>query len=379
MSRAGLLTASVVLALVAACMAALLAVLLMSHNNPASAQSTTAVPGTTITVNTEEDESNTDGDCSLREAITAANTNTAVDGCAAGSARERDAILFSLGQEATIVLGSKLPTITDTSGLTINGGRQAKIVVSGDGKVQVFSARKDAKLALKNLTVADGFADTNGPNSGIGGGIENRGGTLTVTRSTFSGNNAVSLGGGIANINGGTLKVINSTFSGNRSGTAGGGVLNDGELKVSYSTFSGNAAEFVGGGINNANDKAATVRLRNTVLANSTNGNINNVCAGGQCRGTITDGGYNISDDSSFRFTDRTSKTDTDPKLDPNGLQNNGGPTETIALLEGSPAINAIPEGTNGCGTTIKTDQRGVSRPQGTMCDTGAFEKVLQR
>jgi hypothetical protein len=65
----------------------------------------------------------------------------------------------------------------------------------------------------------------------------------------------------------------------------------------------------------------------------------------------------------------------TDPLLDPKGLQNNGGPTQTIKLIKGSPAIDAIPKGTNGCGTEIKTDQRGVKRPQGKGCDIGAFEK----
>ena len=47
--------------------------------------------------------------------------------------------------------------------------------------------------------------------------------------------------------------------------------------------------------------------------------------------------------------------------------------------MNGSPAINAIPKATNGCGTEVKTDQRGVKRPQGSGCDTGAFEKKVHR
>lgn len=361
------------LCLLAAALAATIVVLMAMSVDPAKA----AVPGTTITVNTNEDESNTNGDCSLREAIKAANTNSAVDGCTAGSATRRDAIRFSLGEQATIVLVSKLPKITEASGLTINGGREAQITVSGDGKVRVFSEGKEAKLALANLTVADGFADTEDHGTGTsgvpGGGIANQGGNLKVTHCTFSGNNAVLGGGGIANINGGTLRVINSTFYANRS-IVGGAILNGARLKVSYSTFSGNDAEFGGGGILNGNRKAATIRLSNTVLANNINGNIVNVCAGDQCLGTITDSGYNISDDLSFRFTDPTSKSNTNPKLDPQGLQSNGGPTKTIALLKASPAVDYVPIGENGCGTIVESDQRWVQRPQGERCDSGAYE-----
>lgn len=59
-------------------------------------------------------------------------------------------------------------------------------------------------------------------------------------------------------------------------------------------------------------------------------------------------------------------------------MQNNGGPTQTIALEQGSPAIDAIPVGVNGCGTTITTDQRGITRPQGSGCDIGAVEVERQ-
>ena len=106
-----LATTASIAVLAAGCLVVLLA------TQPAKA----AVSGTTITVNTRLDQSNIIGHCSLREAIRAANTNSAVDGCEAGSATKRDEIRFSLGQQATIVLASKLPTITDPSGLTIDG------------------------------------------------------------------------------------------------------------------------------------------------------------------------------------------------------------------------------------------------------------------
>ena len=114
--------------------------------------------------------------------------------------------------------------------------------------------------------------------------------------------------------------------------------------------------------------------LKNTIVANSP--------AGGNCRnegGTLTDGGYNIDDDNSCGLsTANNSMPSTNPLL-ASSLANNGGPTKTIALLKGSPAINAIPQATNGCGTDVTKDQRGVSRPQGEGCDIGAFEKKVRR
>ena len=85
------------------------------------------------------------------------------------------------------------------------------------------------------------------------------------------------------------------------------------------------------------------------------------------------DQGDNLSSDSSCGFTGTGDQQNTDPKLDPNGLQNNGGPTQTIALQQGSPAIDVIPTSSNLCSVT---DQRGNSRPDDneSSCDMGAYE-----
>ncbi len=93
--------------------------------------------------------------------------------------------------------------------------------------------------------------------------------------------------------------------------------------------------------------------------------------------GKFVDAGYNISDDQSFRFPAQTSRTNTDPRLATNAPQDNGGPTNTIAVRPNSPAVNDIPIGTNGCGAPIESDQRGVSWPQGSGCDIGAFEREV--
>jgi hypothetical protein len=111
--------------------------------------------------------------------------------------------------------------------------------------------------------------------------------------------------------------------------------------------------------------------LKSTILAGNSHGN---------CLGIITDGGYNISDDSSCGFSAAGSLDNTDPQLDPAGLRNNGGPTQTIALLSGSPAIDAIPvaDCTDLASppNPIITDQRLFPRPDATEtnCDIGAYE-----
>src|SRR5205814_9787530 len=133
--------------------------------------------------------------------------------------------------------------------------------------------------------------------------------------------------------------VTNSTFTGN-SATNGAGIYNAGMLTLTNSTLTGNAA-INGGGIYTANGSAV---LRNTVVVNS--------LSGGNCVGPITDGGHNLDDGTSCDFsTANSSLSNTNPQLDPGGLRNNGGLTQTVALCTGvgvpfacsaaSPAIDA--------------------------------------
>jgi hypothetical protein len=92
----------------------------------------------------------------------------------------------------------------------------------------------------------------------------------------------------------------------------------------------------------------------------------------------MTSNGYNLSSDGSCDFSGPGDLNNTDPKLGP--LQNNGGPTQTQALLPGSPAIDAgNPSGcTDNKGNLLKTDQRGAPRPgkeDTSGCDMGAYER----
>jgi hypothetical protein len=94
----------------------------------------------------------------------------------------------------------------------------------------------------------------------------------------------------------------------------------------------------------------------------------------GNCSGTIIDAGYNISDDNTCGFSATGSHNNINPRLDPAGLYNNGGPTQTIALLAGSPAIDAIP--LYWCTDQLTADQRGFPRPDKgeKVCNIGAYE-----
>ena len=402
----------------------------------------TAASAARIVVNSLVDPGAT-GICALHDAIVAANSMTATDGCAAGTGN--DTIQFRV--TGVILLAGTLPQVIDGL-LTINGPASQGITIDGGGRVQVMQVAPGATLKLKNLTIAHGFLL-----SGLGGGIYNDG-TLTVTSSTFSGNGTGTGKGGGGIGNDGTLTVTNSTFPGGGS-DEGGGILNDGTATVTNSFFSGQGAK-AGGGIwnngtltvtnstfsdGNAEGGAGgifsdgTLTVTNSTfsgnssalgggggIANETNGTLtvtsstfsgndirlrgsgsgiynldlaslkNNILAGNttsgggpneNCAGSIADAGFNISDDTSCGFAKTGSANNgdgIDPLLSRDGLANNGGPTKTIALASGSPAIDAIPvaDCTDQASPpkAITTDQRALPRPDRgeDVCDIGAYE-----
>jgi hypothetical protein len=213
-----------------------------------------------------------------------------------------------------------------------------------------------------------------GGDGGHGGGIHNSDGTARLTNSTVSGN---STGDGDDGGDGGALGP-----GADGDGGHGGGVFNEaGTVELTHSTVTDNdtgqggtsAPDGSGGGTHSTG--AVTTTLKSSIVAeNSASGN------GPDCSGATTSRDYNlVGDDSGCTFAPDTHDqagtggSPIDPLLDALAL-NAPGNTETHALLAGSPALNQIPDGVNGCGTETTDDQRGIGRPQAGGCDIGAFE-----
>jgi len=285
------------------------------------------------------------------------------------------------------------------SRLTMSNGN----LVAHGGAIYSDAETADTALTITNCFISgntgdyggaiynDGYNDTPGPTTATltiinsiisgnhgtqyGGGIWNDGSfghvALTIANSTFSLNSATLDTGAIqhdAFMGTATGSITNCTFSQNSAGRNGGAVYIDGEegsamLSISSCTFSQDSASNGGGGIyvSGAGGTAA-LQLTNNILKTGASGtNIVNDA------GAITSQGHNLSSDNGGGYlTGAGDQINTDPMLEPAGLQNNGGPTPTIALQAGSPAINA------GDPNAPPRDQRYYIRSGAP--DIGAFE-----
>ena len=309
-------------------------------------------------------------------------------------------------------------------GLTIQngqgtGGPQAGVI--GGGLVNNFGTVTLSNAIVRHNTVK-------GPAMIDGGGITNHG-ALTISNTTISGNSVTGIsesvtvtGGGVAN--GGPLTLSRATISGNSvnggvgvGGVVGGGVSNRAPMTLTNATLSGNSLTTISGAVSSGaliaaggladiarfpiNPLSPPVGLSNvTIGANIVSGVsatamagglavqipapgfnpltlANSIVAtntGGDCAGALGDQGYNLDGDGSCGLT--TVNHDlpaTDPRLGPLQL-NAPGSIETMALLPDSAAIDAGGTLANVCPVT---DERGVSRPQGSACDIGAYEVLV--
>lgn len=378
--------------------------------------------------------------CSLREAINNANAGGDTSG---GDCTPGDPGLDTLILAATSIYD--LPDVADTNALfglsglpaitsmiDIKGNaatiQRSASLFSGDPcssstNFRIFLVNTTGDLTLENVRLHNGCASfTDG--TGAGGAIFNAGsltlmlstlsgnaanrsagaiqndGTLTLLTSTVSGN-TVTMGAGGGIVNSGMFLSKQSTISGNTTPGAGGAMYNPGTTTMGNSTISGNQADGTGGGLQNdaiatlsnvtvtANTATAiaaspspsfgggifknggTVTLGNTIVVKQTRGT--------DCEGTIVSNGHNLDSDGTCNMV-ASDLTSPMPHL--GVLANNGGPTQTHALLVGSPAIDHGDDAICAAPPVADVDQRGISRPRNggisLTCDIGAYELCLE-
>ena len=335
--------------------------------------------------------------------------------CVGGTVIFSDALA---GQTITLLSGP----LTLGKNVTIDGSAAPGLTISGNNSDRVFIVNAGTTATIKHVTVKNGFGFQ------LAGGILNNGSLtldhVAVTQNTMA-TNAGDFwqgGGGIYNGNGATLNLVDSSVTNNQAGWSGGGVYSffNTTTTIVRSTISGNVSNDVGGGIRSLGNMTIT----NTTISGNrstgwhggaifqTDGNItitnstiaNNIGPDwapstlfiGQCGGSfvptltltnsiitgnqwyacerfasgtaanVVSGGNNLIQDGSCSPL-ASDLIGANAQLSP--LASNGGPTQTHALSSGSAAIDAAND-------TLcpATDQRGVTRPQGTQCDIGAYE-----
>ncbi|WP_432188088.1 choice-of-anchor Q domain-containing protein [Streptomyces sp. Tue6028] len=385
-----------------------------AHAQAASVPATIKVDSTADAVDADASDGvcrTAEGTCTLRAAVMAANAQP-------GSTIQLPAGRYRLEipPNPDLLNGRTAdPTTGDlniTAPTTVQGAGARDTVIDADHIDRVF--RMGADTWLSDLTITGGEAKQREvPVTDPGGGGIANGKNMTLRRVTVTGNTA-GYGGGIFNIPDSHLTLVDSTVSRNTAGEAGGirfddtgTVLNStiadnrvtddwdrpgslsgygggidirgtGLVDIRSSTITGNAATDGGGGINIApayldslpssvtdtiNLPLGHLELRNTIVAQNSVGR-----AGSDCKNvfaTIESRGNNLDSGNSCHLTAQSDLPRRDPLLAPLGA--NGGPTDTVALLPGSPALDSASD-------CPPADQRGVRRPQGPACDIGAFE-----
>ena len=240
--------------------------------------------------------------------------------------------------------------------------------------------------------VAVSDSTLSGNSAAEGGALFNYfGATLTVTGSTIADNTASAVGGGIANSSpaylfGGTLTVTNSTLYGNSATSQGGGIYSQGSSELSPSSYVGVAMVTnctltanqagAGGGLYFNSLTYGSLTLNNTIVAGNLQTSGATSTANDLAGDTIAANDSLIGTTAGATIAGANNLLNVNPDLGP--LADNGGPTQTAALLIGSPAVNA---GSNALavdanGNALTTDQRGMARILGGTVDIGAYEVV---
>ena len=350
-----------------------------------------------VTQLTDSNDGVCDVDCSLRDAILAANALAGEDRVLLG---EGVHTLSLLGSDEDLGATGDLD-ITDDTILLGLGARLS--IIDGGAIDRVLDAASGTTSRVEGLTIRNGMLPT-GSGAGInagnadvtlvdcmvtgnhvggfgsGGGLA---GDMMISGSTISNNSADGSGGGLVTS---SSTVVNSTFSGNQSlSDFGGGmyVFSFGNVTIDNVSMIDNQASIRGGGLLIEGD--ATVSVANSVLASNSSGS-----GGPDCSGPAMSRGYNLVGNGSFctgfGATGDQVGSDVSP-IDPvlTTLGNFGGPTDVHRPDVGSPLIDtgnpaAVGSSSDAC---AKVDQAGIQRPLDgdrdsiARCDVGAVEGGL--
>ncbi len=363
-------------------------------------------PAASYTVDTLADELDSGcvaGDCSLREAISAANANAGADSITFDASLGIAAITLSVIGSQSEEDGNAYGDLDISDDLTIDG--EGRITVDGNGIDRVFHIINGAEATLIGLKITGGYDNYGGGvlndlstltlrnvwitaneatsivGWGGGGGIDNHRSTLTIENSTIANNTAQRDAGGI--FNSGSITILNSTISGNRGGQGvaayGCGLLSTGTdqegagpgasvIMINTTVVENeNGSPYTGGICSDGTGAGSAVTLINSLIANNTDSipsaNDNCVTASG---GTITAGLDTLVAPGYAHCAAATIDTTASDYLP---LGNNGGSTPTHALKETNAAVDWLNIDTDQC---PHIDQREYSRD--ANCDVGAYE-----
>ena len=354
---------------------------------------------TDLVVSILEDENDGDfseGDLSLREAIALSNEREGADTITFALGLNGGVIDFNESNEREIIINDSVAINgLGQDNLTLNGGfifnteSGVDLAIDGlnltGGKIESFGNLTFTNSTIAQTIARSGISDNssiisrgtlNLSNSTIedsdGGGnlgvlIES--GTAKIERSTIANHEGVLGGAGIIVRTDAVADIINSTVT-NNSARGNAGIGNSGTANITNSTVVNNNGGIGAGGVNTFSDGITTIT--SSIIANNTGAGDGPL---GDVNGEFISGGNNLigngDDASGFIESDLVGTLDNpiDPQL--GELQDNGGSTQTFALLEGSPAIDA---GSNP--KDLETDQRGsgFDRTVGGGTDIGAFE-----
>ncbi len=354
-----------------------------------------ALPGSamaaTIDVNTPADEFDDvtppGAGCSLREAIEAANTDGTYGGCDAGANENLDTIeldndvlypRIQIGDAEHMNATGDFDIRSEDLEITAPGplGAEVRGIFGNSNGDRVFEVRDPVTVTLSRFAIASG--DT----AAEAGAILNDTGTLNLSEMHVEVNHADLWGGGIVN-NSGTVNITNSTINANHANGDGGGLHNGvGTMNLNNVTVYANQSNFdntmggAGGGIFRF---GGAVNIANTLIAVNTQPTFpfpSPDCA--NLAGNLTSLGNNVVASTTgcnwvAASGDVTNTFDEGLDL-VGGVQDNGGPTETIGLKPDGLAVDG-----GNTATCASTDQRGVARPLGNACDIGAFESPFTR